>query len=226
MIVSGNSEGFISFWDLESGAKVYLPRLLVYESDIIGGDRPWADVLAVAQRQERTVLIFSSTNGSIHLWDLERDEAVGAPLTGHKYFLRALAVAERHGRIVIVSGSPDDSIRLWDLERGEALGALLTGHTAYALAVAQRQGRTVIVSGCDDGSIRLWDFERGEAVGAPLTGHTARVDALAVAQQQGRTVIVSGSKDGIRICEGRSCGQGVAPRPFLCLAARKPISPR
>ena len=169
MIVSGNSEGFISFWDLESGAKVYLPRLLVYESDIIGGDRPWADVLAVAQRQERTVLIFSSTNGSIHLWDLERDEAVGAPLTGHKYFLRALAVAERHGRVVIVSGSPDDSIRLWDLERGEALGALLTGHTAYALAVAQRQGRTVIVSGCDDGSIRLWDFERGEAVGAPLT---------------------------------------------------------
>jgi WD40 repeat protein len=61
------------------------------------------------------VIVSGSLDGSIRIWDLERGQELGKPLTGHTGGVTALAVAQRQGQTVIVSGSEDGSIRIWSL---------------------------------------------------------------------------------------------------------------
>jgi WD40 repeat protein len=106
----------------------------------------------VAEREGRTVIISGSEDKSIRIWDLERGEMVGAPLTGHTSGVRSLAVAEWSGRTVIVSGSFDGSIRIWDLKSGDLLRTIEVGAPVFSIVSI---GTSNIVAGTSLGLVAV-----------------------------------------------------------------------
>ena len=165
---------------------------------VAGRHEGGVDALAVAERQDRPVIISGGLNGSVQVWDLESGDLVLGPLTGYDDNVYAVAVGERHGRSVVVSSGDEKSVRVWDLESGDLVLGPLTGHnsTVSSVAIGERHGRSVIVSGSYDGSVRVWDLESGEPVLGPLTAHEGGVNTVAIGERHGRSVIVSGSYDG------------------------------
>jgi WD40 repeat protein len=165
---------------------------------VIGRHESGVCGLALAELDNRQVLISCGRDRTVRLWDLTTSKSIGGTLSAHTHWVKAVAAGKFEDRGVIVSGSADNTVRLWDLATGISVGPPLTGHTSSVEAVALGliEGRSVIVSGSRDGTVRVWDLAGGKPVGPPLTGHTEWVLAVAVGQFDGRWVIVSGSRDG------------------------------
>jgi WD40 repeat protein len=219
VIVSGDENGTVRVWDLDTGELVLGP--------LAGRDDGTVTAVAVGVRQGRPVIVSGggdSRAGTVQVWDLDTGEPVPGPLAGHASWVTAVAVGVRQGRPVIVSGGGDGgggAVRVWDLDTGELVLGPLAGHAGgvTAVAVGVRQGRPVIVSGGWDvggGTVRVSDLDTGELVLGPLAGDAGRpgpagpvaigvpgrpiivsgqVTAVAVGERQGRAVIVSGGAD-------------------------------
>lgn len=71
----------------------------------------------------------------IRVWDVQRRQAIGEPLLGHRAPIHALAeVAPTSGEPLLVSGGEDDEIRLWDLRSRSLVHTIPFGVDVWALA--------------------------------------------------------------------------------------------
>ncbi|KAK1868842.1 hypothetical protein I4F81_011324 [Pyropia yezoensis] len=134
-----------------------------------------------------------SGDGTLRVWDVEREECI-AVLRGHATSVRgACAVGVADGVVGVGGGGTVQRVvswsgmelRVWDVERQECV-AVLGGHTAHVtcvrvveVSVEAGDGATVrtvqrVVSGSDDKTLRIWEIESGTCV-AVLRGHTSRV---------------------------------------------------
>ncbi|MFE7746166.1 TIR domain-containing protein [Nocardia sp. NPDC057455] len=152
-----------------------------------------------------------SSDRTVHLWDIERGEQSGSPLTGHTRSVGTVAFSP-DGRLV-VSGSDDETVRVWDSKTGHPVGGPLLGHTNSVTAVRVSPDSKRVVSVSYDNTIRLWDIQTGQAVGGPLTaGNSERTGLLSVAFSSDGQRIVTGGNDGIaRIWDLASGEQIAAP---------------
>jgi WD40 repeat protein len=136
-------------------------------------------------------VVRGQTDLTVHLWDLDRREADGAPLAGHKSLIKALAFAP-DGKSLL-SGAADGSVRLWDLESRKSRS--LEGHDGLgANGVAfSPDGKQAATAG-GDGLLILWDVE-----GAKETGRVkaSKEELRAVLFLPGRPVLVSAGDDGL-----------------------------
>eukprot|EP00918_Siedleckia_nematoides_P102688 GHVU01224224.1.p1 GENE.GHVU01224224.1~~GHVU01224224.1.p1 ORF type:complete len:361 (-),score=63.11 GHVU01224224.1:350-1432(-) len=107
-----------------------------------------------------SVLVSSSRDKKLIVWDLDLNNDDGRPgkahkaLTGHSMAVQDISVSE-FGNFAM-SGSWDRTLRLWDVERGETVRQFV-GHTGDVNSVAFSNDNRQIVSGSRDKQIKLWN---------------------------------------------------------------------
>jgi WD40 repeat protein len=152
--------------------------------------------VAIGEIDNRPVVLASAGfKGAVQIWDIDRGETLGDPLTGHKGFVGALAAGRIGDRPVALSGGRDGTLRLWDLGSREAVAEPMRGHedSVTAVALAALDGQPVALSGGWDGTVRIW-YPAAEQGRAAPSG-AASVTALAVTEADGRPVAITGCED-------------------------------
>jgi len=195
--VSGSSDGTLRLWEGLGGRSREPMRL----AERLGGAGVTA--MATASWDDHPVVLLGRQDGSLRIWDLDRDSLGGwsaddgDPVTG-------IATAKlSDGRIVAVTVRIDGTLQLWDLAGGAAAPRRVTrplrGHDQAVRAVATATlpyGTTVAVTGSDDGSVRLWDLETPGLIGDPLVAHQGEaVTAVATCTVLGKAFAVTAGRD-------------------------------
>ncbi|MEB3211329.1 MAG: DnaJ domain-containing protein [Leptolyngbyaceae bacterium] len=132
-------------------------------------------VTDVAFAQNGKVLISSSLDGSVYLWNVPKGRQF-AELSGDGRAVHAIAVSS-DGQLV-ASGGDDGTVKLWHV-RTSHLVDTFSGHTAPVLSLAFSPNRKVIVSGSADGTIRFWHVQHRGLLYV-LDNHRAPVQAIAI----------------------------------------------
>lgn len=112
----------------------------------------------------RRLLTWTMDDVTARIWDVEKGEAVGAPL------LHAESVVAAHfspDGSRIATASNDRTARLWDAVTGKPLTDPL-GHPAEVTFVSFSPDGRQIVTGCLDKAIRIWDVETGKLIADPF----------------------------------------------------------
>jgi WD40 repeat protein len=209
--VSASDDGTLRVWDLAAGEEMVV---LGGHEDVVGGGDLFfkpaaARVLAVAVTPDGRRAVSGSSDGMLHVWDLETGGQVAVwrghedkePAVGRVPAVAAsvLAVAVTPDGQRAVSASDDGTLRVWDLASGEEV-AVLRGHGDRVRTVAVTPDERHVVSGSDDGTLRVWDISSGPNAGLAsgeevtvLRGHGDRVRTVAVTADGRRAV--SGSND-------------------------------
>ena len=119
-------------------------------------------VISVAFSPDGRLIVSSSRDQTIQVWDAQTGGQVGNPLQGHTHWVNSVAFSPdgRH----IVSGSWDETIRVWDAQTGGQVGNHLQGHTSSVNSVAFSPDGRHIVSGSLDQTIQVWDAQTGGQV--------------------------------------------------------------
>lgn len=66
--------------------------------------------------------------------DVNSQEQVAAPLTGHADGVNCMAVSDNEARVV--PGSDDNTVRTWDVRNGQEVGSPLTSQSSWVGSVA------------------------------------------------------------------------------------------
>ncbi|MFJ1753311.1 WD40 repeat domain-containing protein [Kitasatospora sp. NPDC088134] len=85
--------------------------------------------VALARVDGRTVVVSSTDDAKVRIWDATTGRQLGKPLV-ERYSVRSLTTADLDGRPLALLGSDHRSARLLDLATREPLGEPLTGHSS------------------------------------------------------------------------------------------------
>lgn len=164
-------------------------------------ETPWAcsqvllghrdTISALAFSRDRRILISSSWDGDIRLWNLRTGETFGAMAHGGAVYAIALSPEGDH----LASAGKDGNIRLWHWKTG-TLVRTLHGHSSTVKSLAFTPNRRQIVSASFDHTLKLWDIQRGEELHT-FTG-TAPLWAVSV-NPDGQTLISGGEDQQIQV---------------------------
>ena len=99
--------------------------------------------MAVGELDGRAVVVSSSGDRTVRVWDLATGSTVAGLFTGHSKAVKAVAVGELDGRPVVVSGGDDRTVQVWDLATRSTVAGPFTGHrgAVNAVAVGELEGR-------------------------------------------------------------------------------------
>ncbi len=179
--VSGDYDGTVRVWDLESGS----------ECHVLEGHTDW--VRGVSVSSDGRVAVSGGSDGTVRVWDLESGSECHV-LEGHSRPVNAVSVSSDGLRAV--SGGDDGTVRVWDLESGSERH-VLKGHTDWVNAVSVSSDGLRAVSGGHDATVRVWDLESGSECHV-LEGHPSGLlgGVLAVSVSSDGRRAVSGGDDG------------------------------
>lgn len=197
ILVTGHTEGFLCFWDVNSGQQLISYQghvgsawCLAFSPDgkilASGGHdtviKLWdihtrecikileghtQGVFSVIFTPNGQQLISGSTDYTIKVWQLSSGKCT-QNWTGQENATTFIDLSP-NGSILAAGGKSDHIIQLWDLATGRVEKTLL-GHTDWIMSVAfSRQG--ILASSSLDQTIRLWDVDQGICLGI-LKGHT------------------------------------------------------
>ncbi|MGW1044380.1 AAA family ATPase [Streptomyces sp. NPDC002547] len=188
--VTGNSDGLVAVWDLETGEQIHT----------LTGHTKWVQAAATAVLPDgRSIAVTGDSHGLVAVWDLETGEQIHT-LTRNTSSVRAVAAAALpDGRTIAVDGRETGSVFVWDLRTGEQIRTF-TGHiepVRSAATAVTPDGRSISVIGYSHGLVAVWDLHTGEQIHT-LTGHTGGVQAAATAVlPDGRSIAVTGDGYGL-----------------------------
>jgi WD40 repeat protein/Flp pilus assembly protein TadD len=183
ILVAGCEDGSIILWDIGSEPPLSERLPLDLEGSKLALS-PNGSRLASASCSQRERS--GCAKREIRLWDIDKGQALGVPLTGPGDEVESLAFSPDGHTLAASScskaerfGCTQSEIRLWDSDKGQELGAPLTGATDRVVALAFSPDGHTLASGscgkregsdCAQGEIRLWDIsaETGQSLGAPL----------------------------------------------------------
>eukprot|EP00030_Apusomonadida_sp_AF-17_P007970 a845055_8.p1 GENE.a845055_8~~a845055_8.p1 ORF type:complete len:423 (-),score=162.15 a845055_8:18-1193(-) len=175
LVVSGDTDGFVRVWDLESGEL----RTAFQAHHATVASLQVDDGLVITGAFDNSIAIHDLSTGRL------RQVLQGTGTGGHKCAI--WTVRHSHGKLV--SGGWDCKVKLWSLNEGRGVRTF-KGHTAPVRALEFDGVR--VVSASWDQTVRLWDASSTEKCVATLSGHTGPVVGLAADSRR----IVSGSYDG------------------------------
>ena len=148
-------------------------------------------VLSLAFSFDGKMVVSSSGDQTVRLWDVLTGKPIGEPWQGHSSSV--LSVAFSPDGKMVVSGSHDRTLRLWNTITGKPIGEPWQGHSSSVLSVAFSPDGKMVVSGDDDHTVRLWDVLIGKPIGELWQGHSSSV--LSVVFSPDGKIVASGSDD-------------------------------
>jgi U3 small nucleolar RNA-associated protein 13 len=200
-IVTGSQDRTVKRWDVTKDVKQKLRAKYTrkaHEKDINAIDIDPSGTLFASASQDRTVKIYSATEG----------EAIGV-LRGHRRGVWTVKFAPKDSQVpssgnkgLIATGSGDKTVKIWSLADYSCL-LTLEGHSNSVLKLAWLPYRPVdardkrgpqVASAAGDGLVKVWDSETGETM-STLDNHTDRVWALVAHPVTG--ALVSGGGDSV-----------------------------
>ncbi len=173
--ISGDYDGNITAWDLESGEPLYRTRV----------DVP---VWSIAIAPDGSSFVTASDDRTIRQWDLADGQLI-KEFVGHQDAVRAVTISP-DGQ-TLASGSWDSTIKLWDLGSGE-LKETLTGHRDRVVSLAISPDGNMLASSSIDKTLKTWDIPSAQLI---ETLDRSSDWVLAVAFDPKETTLVSGGKD-------------------------------
>ncbi|MBE9060421.1 WD40 repeat domain-containing protein [cf. Phormidesmis sp. LEGE 11477] len=173
--VSGNYNGTITAWDLESGDALYRRSV----------DMP---VWSIAIAPDGNSFVSANDDGTITQWDLATGSVI-KEFTGHRSTARAVAITPDGS--TLASGSWDTTIKLWDLESGD-LKATLEEHSSRVVTLAISPDGNTLASGSVDRTLKTWDLSTQQLA---KTLDTNANWVLTVAFDPVEQTLISGGKD-------------------------------
>jgi WD40 repeat protein len=211
VMVSVSEDKTVRLWDAATGKVV---------GELPTGFNDKVASVALGEIGGRTLVVVGSFDNAL-LFDLDKRESFGAPLTGVGYWFTCLALGKTCDMTLVASGC-GDSVFLWDTNTGKVIGEPLQGHDNLVTTVALGEigGRALVVSGSGDNTVRLWDATPRKHLGIQLQAHRKAVLSVGVGEVDGRTVVVSGGFDStVRLWDantGQSLGEAlVGHRRFV-----------
>jgi len=187
LIVTGNDNGTIRFWDASTGetqAHVSDAHLGAVQSIVFNHDgTQFASVAAIEPSQDLTNDLAS--RGEVIVWDTAT--RTHKRLEGHSASMRAVAFAP-NGQTLVASGD-DGRILLWDVVEGAVQE--LTRLDAGVLALAFSHDGTRLAIGASS-QIIIWDMQENTPL-YTLQGHDGVV--LSLVFEDSDRFLVSGSGD-------------------------------
>jgi len=143
-VVSGEDDGSIALWDLESGERT------------LGLAGHHGMVFDLAFSPDGGLLASAGKDGTVKLWDVATG-ALNRELKGHGSWVTSVAFSAE-GRLA--SGGKDGQAILWSLRPGEE--QLQLAHGQWVSAVRFVPGMNALATACDDQYLRYWDTSTGE----------------------------------------------------------------
>lgn len=148
-------------------------------------------VAGVVFSTDGDVLIGGGGDGTLRLWDVNRQMLIASTPRGHSEAIMD-AGSSRDGKLLATLGK-DHLIRLWRFASSYPLGDLkdVAGRSAKGLAFSS-DGR-LLAAGDDRGGVQVWELGHGEEP-MVLLGHKDQVWALAFSPNG--TMLASGDRSG------------------------------
>lgn len=186
LLATGNEDGAVGLWDLESGQPLDLPiqRHSAAVCDI--GWLTWAG---------REIVVTGGFDGVIHSWNPETGKQAFRSLSARS--LVALDCVDLDGRPIVVF-TDGAALHMRDLGSDKPVGQpIARGHGRItALACVVIGAAPVAVVGYESGATRVWDLIDGAEISAELSGHDGPVSAVACAHTGDGPIVASSSRDG------------------------------
>jgi WD40 repeat protein len=147
LLASGDIDGDVRFWDMNSG-------------DEIAAIKQGRQTMEITFNPDGTILASGDSDGAVRLWDMAGFQELGK-FDGHVWGIFDVDFSP-DGKL-IASGSVDQSIQMWEVPDGTEK-FVLHGHQEDVYALDFSPDGTILASGSEDKSVRLWDLASGEQI--------------------------------------------------------------
>ena len=153
--------------------------------ELRGHSRP---VYGIAQNSNRRLVLSSSADETIRLWDVSKRQCVAK----YSCLMPSWGVSFSPVDYYFASANMDRTLTLFSTDRLEPI-RIMTGHTSDVTCCTWHHNASMIASGSDDKTARLWDARTGSSVRV-FTGSHSALSCVAVSPTG--THIAAGSDSG------------------------------
>ena len=170
-----------------------------------------ARALAVSIDHGPAIVLAAHTDNSVRAYEVRNGNLFGAPLIGHKSYVKS-AAADRDGPQIWIATAGYDGIRLWDMATGQQLGEPLSGDV--------REKSFFAFAAIDSAKVGLAAFHRElwmcnlpslRPIGEPLCGNDCCINAVSIAPSVGSATVITGGEDGALRMHALTDGRQLAP---------------
>lgn len=163
----------------------------------LGKDNSTDKTVGVGFHAARPVVFYTRTDNSVHICDIETDQAIGKPLVGHTDTVWSAALGHIDSRpcLITVGG---DTTRIWDLDTGDQIGELLGDGerrgVSSSIAFGRIDGTPIGITAFGE-KVRVWNLATQMPIDEPLCGSSNEVIFVALATGD-EEVAITGTGDG------------------------------
>ena len=166
----------IKFWHFQS-------KLLINEFE------SYSNLLTAAVFSKDSMLIFSSKDGYIKVWNLKNSGKVESFLA-HSGWIKTIAVSEDCK--YLVSTSTDNTMKIWTNGYYYSDSTKTVNLDVQINSIAISSDNLYILTGNDDNTIKLWNLQNGELLKTYYGHKDAVTSVVFIKNKQG---FISGAKD-------------------------------
>ena len=136
-----------------------------------------APVTSVNYSKGGELLASASSDGTITLWNMEKYQPIGQPLTAGIDPIKS--VAFNQNGTTIAAGDAAGNITIWDVKTYQLVGQLLGKHRGSVNSVSFSPDGKILASGGSDGNVILWNLETLRPIGLPYRHYSNAVTSIA-----------------------------------------------
>ena len=167
-LVTGNTNGKITLWDLENAQIIKS-----WDAPIEDNNRA---INSLAISSDNKYILSGSSDRIIRLWDIEQNSVIKT-FSDQSSVINLLAFSPNGNTFVSCSDYNDASIRIWDINNGRLTRTIeRRGFTITSLAF-NKNGNIIAAAGSSN-TIELWDTQTGRQTGTIETDRSGDITLI------------------------------------------------